>query len=652
LGHGGGGETPWASADVFSALCAEALGTAKSIREQVASPSTQRTVEGTLQPFNSMLIAMDTAGGLSSLLFQVHPEASIREAAQKCQQELAAFETELYLDRRVYDAIASTNVPAEDGGTTRLRQRLLRDFRKAGVDRDEATRTRLAAISAELVKLGQDYQENVRADVRTVKVPASALAGLPQDFVDAHPAQADGTVELSTDYPDFIPIQTYSTSEAARKELYIAFLQRAWPANRDVLGKVLSLREEYAKLLGFPNWADYFAQDKMVKNAATVEGFIRELDTAVRPRADREVKELLDIKRKDDPKASALEVWDRFYYVAKARELTADFDARAVRPYFPYAQVKQGILDVYSELFGLKFERLLDEPVWHPSVEAYAMSVDGKLMGRFYLDMHPRENKFKHAAMFPMQTGLSTGRIPIASLVCNFPEPVAGEGKALMEHSDVVTFFHEFGHLIHHLLASGTPWLPLSGLNVEWDFVETPSQLLEEWAWDPRVLQRFARHVETGEPIPAELVQRMRKAEDVGQGLHVMRQLHYTAYSYFLHTASASALDLDAFSTEIDAKYSPYPMPQNAYLYANFGHLIGYTSAYYTYQWSLVIAKDLLTRFHKEGLLNPKTAADYRRIVLEPGATRDAAELVEEFLGRPYSIDAYRQWLDSESSTN
>ncbi len=262
--------------------------------------------------------------------------------------------------------------------------------------------------------------------------------------------------------------------------------------------------------------------------------------------------------------------------------------------------------------------------------------------------MHPRKGKYKHAAMFPIQTGIKDGRMPMASLVCNFPNPAEGDHQALMEHNQVVTFFHEFGHLVHHLLARNTHWANLAGINVEWDFVEAPSQLLEEWSWDPEVLKRFAKRVDTGEPVPAEMVRAMRRAEEFGKGVAVMRQIFYTAYSFFLHNRDPSTVDLDRYTEEIYAKYSPYPALEKGHVYANFGHLMGYSSMYYTYQWSLVIAKDLFTRFKKEGLLNPDVARAYRRAILEPGGTRDAAELVEAFLGRPYNLDAYRAWLESD----
>jgi thimet oligopeptidase len=271
---------------------------------------------------------------------------------------------------------------------------------------------------------------------------------------------------------------------------------------------------------------------------------------------------------------------------------------------------------------------------------------DGEELGGFWLDMHPRPDKFKHAAMFPIQTGLDGARAqrPWAALVCNFPTPTASD-PALMQHDVVVTLFHEFGHLIHHLMARG-PTIKLSADN-EGDFIEAPSQLLEEWAWRPEILRRFAKHIETGEAIPDELVAKMKKADGFGRGMDLMRQIYYSAFSWFIHVEDPEALDFEAFTTAMYRRYSPNPRPEVDQLYASFGHLTDYSSNYYTYQWSLAIAKDLYTRFAPNPM-DPTVAAEYRQKVLEAGATKDAGALVSDFLGRPMNLDAYRAWITQE----
>lgn len=633
----------WQSPQALTATCDAALAAAEARRAQLKGPmGGERIPEETLQAFDQMVLALDTTNGLVGISSQMHPDEAVRTAGEECEKRIAKFISEVGLDRALYEVIAGVPHEGLAPDAKRYLDRLLRDFRRSGVDKDEATRTRLAQLNEEMVKIGQDYSKNVRDDARFIEVPVAGLKGLPDDFIKSHPPQANGLVKITTDYPDFFPFQEYAEDGKLREALYSAFDNRGFPANQQLLIDLLSKRSEYAKLLGFSDWAAYQAEDKMVKTAERVDGFIRQVADATRPRMEADLKELLIRKRKDNKKAERVEVWDRFYYASKVRAEQYAFDGRTVRPYFPYTAVKQGIFDLYGELFGLRFEPIKDAVVWHPSVEAWNLYAGDERIGRFYLDMHPREGKYKHAAMFPLQTGLASGRVPMATLVCNFPDPKTD--AALMQHGDVTTFFHEFGHLIHHLLARKARWSSQAGMSVEWDFVETPSQLLEEWAWSAPVLQRFAKHHETGEPIPTDLVQRMKTADEFGKGVAVMRQVFFAAYSFFLHRQDPKALDIDAFTSEMYKSFSPYAAIQGSHFYASFEHLVGYSSSYYTYQWSLVIAKDLFTLFEGKEL-DPAPMKRYRQIVLEQGAMKDASVLVEEILGRPYNLDAYRKWL-------
>jgi thimet oligopeptidase len=248
--------------------------------------------------------------------------------------------------------------------------------------------------------------------------------------------------------------------------------------------------------------------------------------------------------------------------------------------------------------------------------------------------------------MFPLVQGVAGRRLPEAALVCNFPNPRSASGPALLEHDDVVTFFHEFGHLLHHLLARDQDWVEFSGTGAEWDFVEVPSQLMEEWAWDPAVLQRFARHCETGEVIPAGLVARLREAKDFGLGLQVRQQMFYASLSLRCHDGDPTNLDIDQLLRELQNRYSRFRFVDDTYFHASFGHLDNYSAVYYTYMWSLVIEKDLFSVFKARGLLDRETAGRYRSCILAPGGSRDAADLVAGFLGREYNFEAFERWLN------
>ncbi len=636
----------WRSPRAVRETCKARIERIEALRKAVTSVDPSRA----LMTDDLMRREIDRVRGAAGLLGSVHPDVGVQDAAEQCERDLEALGAEIRLDRAVYEALAATERSKIDRWAERSLDKTLRDFKRAGVDRDEATRAKLKKLSDDIIRVGQEFSRAIREDVRSIRVQPAALDGLPADFIASHPPDTDGRVTITTSYPDFFPVQRYAKRESVRRDLYLQYLNRGYPANDQYLAELLQLRREYAHTLGYPTWADYDAADKMAKTSARIADFIGELESIAGPRNERDLQVLLARKRKDDPGAKHVQVWDRFYYVDRVRAEEYDFDAQSVRPYFEFERVTAGLLSLYGELFDVRFETDPEAPVWHPSVKAYRLYSGDELIGRFYLDMHPRPGKYGHAAMFPIQTGVRRtagrdGQLAIASLVCNFPDP-GKTSPALMEHQQVVTYFHEFGHLVHHLLANGSPWVTLGGISTEWDFVEAPSQLLEEWAWDPTVLARFAHHIETNEPIPASMVERMRRSSEFGKGIHVQRQLYYTALSFYLYTADPSSLDLSAFERETMKKYSPFPYPPGTHGYASFGHLSGYTSAYYTYQWSLVLAKDIFTRFDAEGLLSPKTARDYRQAILMPGGSKDAAALVGDFLGRPSTIDAYRAWLD------
>jgi thimet oligopeptidase len=290
-------------------------------------------------------------------------------------------------------------------------------------------------------------------------------------------------------------------------------------------------------------------------------------------------------------------------------------------------------------LFGLEWTPVdRDEAgTWHDEVASYDVGLEGVRIGRIHLDLHPREGKFKHAAQFDMVKGVAGGQLAEGVLVCNFT-------RGLMEHDEVVTLFHEFGHLVHHVLGGQGEWLRFSGVATEWDFVEAPSQMYEEWAWDAGVLARFARHHRSGEPIPAELVARLRGAEEYGKGMHVSVQMFYAALSLALHDRDPAGLDPMAMLVELKSERLPFPHEPGSHFLAAFGHLNGYSAIYYTYLWSLVIAKDFWGTF-RDAPMALERARDYRRAVLEPGGSRDARDLVRAFLGRDYATGAFERWL-------
>jgi thimet oligopeptidase len=432
-----------------------------------------------------------------------------------------------------------------------------------------------------------------------------------------------------------------------RRRVTIAFNTRAYPKNQEVLTSLLKTRYEIATLLGYSNWADYNAADKMIAKGHNIADFIQQVNDAARPLAQREFEMLLAEKRKTDPGAKEIWNYEAAYLSESVRRTKYDFDSQSVRPYFPFMQVKQGILDTAAELFHVSFQQEPNVPSWDPAVETWIVIDHGQPIGRFYLDMHPRPGKFSHAEMAPVLDGIREKQLPEAILVCNFPAPTADDA-GLMDYGDVQTFFHEFGHLMHHILGGQQQWAGITGISMESDFVEAPSQMLEEWIRSPQVLAKFAHHYKTGEPIPAELVARMNRASAFARGAWAARQNALTAISYDVYKTRPDNVNLDTVTLDANRKYTLFTQLPETHMWASFGHLGGYSSAYYTYLWDKVISEDFFLQFDHKNLLAGDAPMKYRRVVLEPGGSMSANDLVKNFLGRPQNMTAFQHWLGEE----
>ena len=612
----------------------EGLAIARELTDRLREAPPTDALE-VLREWDEVARALSGVAAAASLLANVHPLEAVRTTCEAAEAEVDRLATELGQDRRLYDVFAALDASGLDPVAARLLTKTLEDFRRAGVDRDDATRSRLVEIKERLTEVGQQFSRTIRDDVRTVRVSPERLAGLPQDWLDAHPADDDGLVTVTTDYPDSVPARMFVHDGDVRRQVTVAFLERGWPQNEALLREMFALRHELATLVGYADWASYDAEVKMIEEGPAIPVFIDRIAAAAEEPMRRDLELLVERYRRDVPGAGAIDTADSLYYEELVRQERHDVDAQQVRRYFDFGKVRAGLLEVTGRLFGLRYDPVPEAPVWHEDVAAYDVLRDGARIGRIYLDLHPREGKYKHAAQFTLVDGLAGRQLPEGVLVCNF-------ARGLMEHDHVVTLFHEFGHLIHHVLAGHGEWTRFSGVATEWDFVEAPSQLLEEWAWDPDVLRTFATG-DDGEPIPVGLVERMRAADEFGKGYHARTQMFYAAMSYWLHTDRPD--DLTAAMRELQERYSPFPYIDGTHMFASFGHLGGYSSAYYTYMWSLVIAKDLFSAFEPADLFATEVAGRYRDRVLAPGGARDAADLVADFLGRPYTFDSYAAWL-------
>ena len=613
-------------------------GLLDEVRRLTGELTTGTTVSGaaTLARWNDLKLALHNAFSTSSLIANVHPEEAVRTRAEKVEQDASALDTEIGLDRGLYDVLSAVDPGELDEDARRVLELSLRDFRRAGVDRDEPVRARLREIAERETALGQEFARNIRDGVRAVRVSPDVLDGLPADFVEGHPVGEDGLVEITTAYPDYVPFVTFCRDRHARATLVHEFLNRAYPENDAVLHDLLALRREHAGLLGYDGWPSYDAEVKMIGTGAAIPAFVDRITETSDVAARRDVDVLLQRLRRDHPEATSVDTVDKAFYAEVLRRENFDVDSHEVRGYFDFAKVRRGLLSVTGRLFDVEYVQV-DAGAWHEDVTSYDVVRGGHRLGRIHLDLHPRPGKYGHAAQFSLTAGIAGRQLAEGVLVCNF-------SKALMEHDHVVTLFHEFGHLVHHVLAGGHAWTRFSGVATEWDFVEAPSQMLEEWAWDADVLRSFATDSDDC-PIPRELVEKMRAAHEFGKGMYARTQMFYAALSYRLHQDVPD--DITATMHELQAAYDVFAPVPHTHFYASFGHLEGYGSGYYTYMWSLVIAKDLFSAFDPGDLFASEVAHRYRDRILAPGGSRDAADLVEDFLGRPYDFRAFERWLEA-----
>jgi thimet oligopeptidase len=611
-----------------------------------------RTVENTLRPFDDAVNQLSIAGNNTYLLYSLADAAPLRDKGQALSAKISSEATGLSLDPKVYSALTAVPLPANDPATRHYLERTLLEYRLSGVDKDEATRAKIRALQDKITDLSLTFGRNVADGTQRITATKAELAGLPDDYISRHTPNADGAYTLTTDEPDVRPVMSFATDPGLRRRMFLAYETRAYPKNSQVLRDILTARQALANILGYAHYADLATADQMIGSAANVERLIHEVDQVSRPAAQREYAQLLAFAQKQQPGLQTISESDASYWSEQYRRSQYSFDAQSVRPYFPYGQVQAGILKTAARLFHVEFKPVSNAVVWDRSVDTFdvldaASGAEGKLLGRIYLDMHPREGKDKWFSSAPVIPGIRGRQLPEGMLVCNFSGGAAGD-PGLMEYDEVVTFFHEFGHLMHHILGSQGDWSGQGGFNVEGDFVESPSQMLEEMFHDPAILQSFGKHYQTGEVLPAGLIARMNAASAYQRAYWLQRQLIYTSYSLELHDQAPQDIDFDAVWKADQQKFNPFTLVEGAHTFTSFTHLTGYASNYYTYVLDKVIAIDFFAQFDRHNLLDGPTAMRYRHAVLEPGAGKPAAELVKEFLGRPQQMDALKNWMNEE----
>jgi Zn-dependent oligopeptidase len=615
------------------------------------------TVENTLRPFDEAQRELDLAGSGASLLTNASPNKELRDLGDEVSQKVSAQATALGLNPDVYHALQAVDTAASsavmDKATKYYLEHTLLEYRLSGIDKDAATRERVRKLFDQLTAETLHFQRNIAESQGKVVVKDKAeLDGLPADYIARHVPAADGSIILTTDEPDYRPVLTYAKNAELRKEMYLAYNGRAYPANEDLLEQVLKTRAALAHELGFASWAELATKDKLIQNPANVRALLAELDKAAKPVATKEYAEILKFAQEREPGLKVIPAYSAAYWMEQYQRAVYGFDSQAVRAYFPFPEVQQGVLDTAARLFHVQFVEVKGLELWDPSVTVFdvidrAQGDEGKRLGRIFLDMHPREGKNKWFNAGTMVSGVADRQMPEARLNGNFAGGADGD-PGLMQYSDVVTFFHEFGHMMHAVLGSHQEWMGTSSFNVEWDFVEAPSQMLEEFFRDKTIVDGFAKNYKTGEVLPDELFAKMLRADAFGRGIGYERQIALANYSLELHDRAPEQVNIEAMWKQASIDGSPWQWVDGNRGFATFTHLMGYSSNYYTYSLSKVIALDFFNQFDRTNLLDGPAAMRYRKTVLEPGGSVSANELVKDFLGRPQSYAAFDAWMNEE----
>jgi thimet oligopeptidase len=634
------------SAEALSDWVTARLAAHEAALASLLAATGARTTENTLRLYDEAIEHLSLAGAQAGVLNSVAPDKDVRNQAQQEAQRVAMAGSALSLNREVYEALAAMSLDSASPATRHFVERTLLGYRLAGVDKDQATRDQIQALHEKSTRLSLEFSRNIQEGGKTIQATPAELEGLPDDYLSRHPAATDGNVTLTTDPPDMQPVMTFAANPAVRERMFDAYNTRAYPANRQILLDLLATRQELAAILGFRSWADLATADQMMESAANVRTFLAKLNQASLEGARREYELIMAFARSRKPNLNAIDITSRGYWYEQFRRSAYDFDSQSVRPYFPYAQVEAGVLQTAAHLFKVEF-RPSNAPSWHPDVSVFEVFEHGQQVGRFYLDMHPRDGKDKWFSAAPIVTGVRNRTMPEAALICNFPAGGAND-PGLLQYSDVVTFFHEFGHLMHAILGGHTEWAGLSGFATEGDFIEVPSQMLEEFFRDEKLLQSFARHYQTGEVLPAEIIRKMKQAGAFGRADWVRTQLYYTTLSLDLHDQDPAAIDLDSITKSLYQGLQPWTWREGNHMYASFGHLTGYSSNYYTYAFDKVIALDFFDQFDPEDLLGCDAGERYRKTVLEQGGSKPGRQMVRDFLGRDEEFSAFSKWLTEE----
>jgi len=634
----------------------ELISIAQAHIDYLAADTAERTYQNTMVALESATEGLDYALGIVRHLEAVATTPALRAAWNAVEPAVSAFYSQIPLNEGLWKQLKryadTEEAKSLRGARLRFLTKTLDSFRRHGAELDANGKKALAEIDVELSRLTTKFSENVLDSTNSwelIVTDPDEIAGLPPGAIDAAKQSAQSKAvqgwRFTLQAPSYIPAVTYLHNRQIRETMYRAFSARATEPERDnrpLLGRIIELRRQKARLLGFPDFADFVLHDRMAHSGERAMEFLRKLREKTLPFYEAENRALEAFA------GQKIEPWDISYFAEKQRRALYDFEEEELRPYFSASRVVAGMFEIVRRLYGIEVIEALGAPLWHPDVRYYEVhDRDGLLLGGFYADWFPRETKRDGAWMDGFITGVETpgGLEPHLGCICGNLTPPIGDKPALLTHREVETIFHEFGHLLHHVL-SRVVVKSLAGTAVAWDFVELPSQIMENWCWERQALDLFARHFETDAPIPEELFQKMIRARTYRGANAQMRQLGFGFVDLQLHREFDPALDGDvvAYSRRILQEFTPAPLPGNYAMIAGFTHLfsspVGYGAAYYSYKWAEVLDADAFTRFRDEGIFSSEVGSAFRDNILSKGDSEDPAELYKRFMGRDPDPDA------------